>query len=102
MTRKMLTCLCLCLLWLFCSIYRELRRENTWARIHLVPLLLAEGDRDAYRREQAAQAREREIMKDVRGWEVSAILDWLDWRTVSGVASRAARSNVDGCRFVFG
>ncbi|KAG8713928.1 hypothetical protein FRC08_012636 [Ceratobasidium sp. 394] len=49
---------------------RELRRENTWSRIHLVPLLLAEGDRDAYRREQAAQAREREIMKDVRGWEV--------------------------------
>ncbi|KAG8744585.1 hypothetical protein FRC10_009921 [Ceratobasidium sp. 414] len=45
----------------------ELRRESAWARIHLVPLLLAEGDRDTYRREQAAQAREREIMKDVRG-----------------------------------
>ncbi|KAJ1308861.1 hypothetical protein OPQ81_004549 [Rhizoctonia solani] len=49
---------------------RELKRENTWARIYLVPLLLAEGDRDAYRREQAALAREREIMKDVRGWEI--------------------------------
>ncbi|KAF8607504.1 hypothetical protein BDV93DRAFT_466913 [Ceratobasidium sp. AG-I] len=49
---------------------RELKRENMWARIHLVPLLLAEGDRDAYRRDQAAKAREREIMKDVRGWEV--------------------------------
>ncbi|KAL5636725.1 hypothetical protein ACGC1H_000631, partial [Rhizoctonia solani] len=48
---------------------RELKRENTWARIYLVPLLLAEGDRDAYRREQAAFAREREIMKDVKGWE---------------------------------
>ena len=33
-------------------------------------MLLAEGDRDAYRREQAALAREREIMKDVKGWEV--------------------------------
>lgn len=31
---------------------------------------MAEGDRDAYRREQAALAREREIMKDVPGWEV--------------------------------
>ncbi|KAF8709343.1 GRIM-19 protein, partial [Rhizoctonia solani] len=47
----------------------ELKRENTWARIYLVPLLLAEGDRDAYRREQASLAREREIMKDVKGWE---------------------------------
>lgn len=53
---------------------RELKRENMWARIHLVPLLMAEGDRDAYRREQAARAREKEIMKDVRGWEVRAIL----------------------------
>jgi NADH dehydrogenase (ubiquinone) 1 alpha subcomplex subunit 13 len=33
-------------------------------------LLLAEGDRDAYRREQAALAREKEIMKDVTNWEV--------------------------------
>jgi hypothetical protein len=29
---------------------------------------MAEGDRDAYRRQQAALAREREIMKDVPGW----------------------------------
>jgi NADH dehydrogenase (ubiquinone) 1 alpha subcomplex subunit 13 len=35
-----------------------------------VPLLLAEGDRDTYRREQAALEREKEIMKDVKGWEV--------------------------------
>jgi len=35
-----------------------------------VPLLLAEGDRDTYRREQAALEREKEIMKDVQGWEV--------------------------------
>jgi hypothetical protein len=31
---------------------------------------MAEGDRDLYRREQAALAREKEIMKDVKGWEV--------------------------------
>ncbi|KAF9651068.1 hypothetical protein BDM02DRAFT_3091952 [Thelephora ganbajun] len=49
---------------------RELQRENVWSRIHLVPLLLAEGDRDAYRRQLAADAREREIMKDVKDWEV--------------------------------
>lgn len=34
-------------------------------------MLLAESDRDVYRREQAALAREKEIMKDVPGWEVS-------------------------------
>jgi hypothetical protein len=50
---------------------RELQREQVWSRIHLVPLLVAEGDRDAYRRQQAALQREREIMKDVKGWEVS-------------------------------
>ncbi|KAG8936730.1 hypothetical protein FRC02_012012 [Tulasnella sp. 418] len=48
---------------------RELKREKAWSRLHLVPMLLAEGDRDAYRREQAALAREKEIMKDVKGWE---------------------------------
>lgn len=53
-----------------CTLYRELQREKAWSRIHLVPLLLAEGDRDAYRRQQAALEREKEIMKDVPGWEV--------------------------------
>ncbi|KAL7425222.1 hypothetical protein Q5752_000910 [Cryptotrichosporon argae] len=48
---------------------RELRREQAWSRIHLVPLVLAEQDRDAYRRQQAALAREKEIMGDVPGWE---------------------------------
>ncbi|ORY34617.1 GRIM-19 protein [Naematelia encephala] len=48
---------------------RELKREVAWSRIHLVPLLLAERDRDEYRRSEAALAREKEIMKDVHGWE---------------------------------
>ncbi|KAI7870955.1 GRIM-19 [Spinellus fusiger] len=48
---------------------RELKRENLWARIHLVPLLTAESDRDMYRRTQAAIQREAEIMKDVEGWK---------------------------------
>lgn len=42
-----------------------------------MPLLLAEGDRDAYRRQQAALAREKEIMKDVKDWEVSLFSDTL-------------------------
>ncbi|KAJ3529495.1 hypothetical protein NMY22_g8979 [Coprinellus aureogranulatus] len=49
--------------------HRELEREKLWSRIHLVPLLMAEGDRDVYRRQQAALSREKEIMKDVPGWE---------------------------------
>jgi len=44
-----------------------------WSRIHITPLLLAESDRDVYRREQAALAREKEIMKDVPGWEASLL-----------------------------
>lgn len=34
---------------------------------------MAEGDRDAYRRQQAALAREKEIMKDVKGWVVCTL-----------------------------
>ncbi|KAH7887528.1 GRIM-19 protein-domain-containing protein [Phlebopus sp. FC_14] len=49
---------------------RELQREKVWSRIHLVPLLLAETDRDAYRRQQGALEYEKELMKDVKGWEV--------------------------------
>jgi hypothetical protein len=49
---------------------RELQREKVWSRIHLVPLLLAEGDRDAYRRQEAMLERERVIMRDVKDWEV--------------------------------
>ena len=38
-----------------------------------MPLLMAEADRDTYRRQQAAVAREAEIMKDVPGWEVRRV-----------------------------
>ena len=53
--------------------FRELEREKRWARIHLLPLLLAEQDRDTFRRDQAALAREKQIMSDVPGWEVSEL-----------------------------
>lgn len=48
---------------------RELEREKVWSRIHLIPLLQAEADRDTYRREVASKEREAEIMKDVKGWK---------------------------------
>ena len=47
----------------------ELNREKAWSRLHLVPAMLAEQDRDVYRRTLASNAREEAIMKDVPGWE---------------------------------
>lgn len=49
---------------------RELQREKVWSRIHLVPLLLAEGDRLGHELEQQSRKQEGDIMKDVKGWEV--------------------------------
>lgn len=49
--------------------FRELKRENLWSRIHLVPFLMAESDRDRFRREQANLQREKQIMEDVPDWE---------------------------------
>ncbi|KAI1463509.1 GRIM-19 [Daldinia caldariorum] len=40
----------------------ELAREKMWARIHLIPLLQAEEDRDLVRRHLADQAREKELL----------------------------------------
>lgn len=48
----------------------ELYREKTWARLYLQPVLQAEADRDAVRRHYAQIAREKEIMKDVSGFDV--------------------------------
>jgi NADH dehydrogenase (ubiquinone) 1 alpha subcomplex subunit 13 len=49
---------------------RELDRESAWTRIHLTPLLVAEADRDLYRRTKASIAREAAIMEHVQGWKV--------------------------------
>ena len=51
------------------AFHRELSREKAWSRIYLMPILMAETDRDRYRRTQAALLREKEIMEDVPGWE---------------------------------
>ncbi|KAJ4388177.1 hypothetical protein N0V93_008784 [Gnomoniopsis smithogilvyi] len=41
---------------------RELAREKMWARIHLIPALQAEEDRDQVRRHLADQAREKALL----------------------------------------
>ena len=40
-------------------------REKMWARIHLIPVLQAEEDRDMVRRVWADQAREKELLGEV-------------------------------------
>lgn len=42
--------------------FSELAREKMWSRIHLIPVLQAEEDRDLVRRHWAHQAREKELM----------------------------------------
>ncbi|KAH7327740.1 GRIM-19 [Stachybotrys elegans] len=42
----------------------ELAREKMWARIHLIPMLQAEEDRDQVRRYWADQQREKELLGD--------------------------------------
>ncbi|RDL31828.1 Uncharacterized protein BP5553_09230 [Venustampulla echinocandica] len=42
--------------------HNELAREKLWSRIHLIPLLTAEEDRDLARRHYADQAREKELL----------------------------------------
>lgn len=42
--------------------HSELAREKMWSRIHLIPLLQAEEDRDLVRRHLATQAMEKELL----------------------------------------
>jgi NADH dehydrogenase (ubiquinone) 1 alpha subcomplex subunit 13 len=42
--------------------HSELAREKMWARIHLIPLLQAEEDRDQVRRHWADKEREKELL----------------------------------------
>lgn len=43
-------------------LFSELAREKMWSRIHLIPVLQAEEDRDLVRRHLAEQAREKELL----------------------------------------
>lgn len=42
--------------------YSELEREKMWTRLHLMPILQAEEDRDQVRRHLADKAREKELL----------------------------------------
>jgi NADH dehydrogenase (ubiquinone) 1 alpha subcomplex subunit 13 len=42
--------------------FSELAREKMWSRIHLIPVLQAEEDRDLVRRHWAQEAREKELL----------------------------------------
>ena len=58
-------------------IYSELAREKMWSRIHLIPLLQAEEDRDLVRRQWADQARERELLgKETKVYHSDR---WVSW-----------------------
>jgi hypothetical protein len=54
--------------------HRELKREKAWSRIHLIPLLEAENDRDKYRRAVAEKTVEGAIMHRHKGWKVCVFL----------------------------
>ncbi|KAJ1502787.1 hypothetical protein HMI54_013906 [Coelomomyces lativittatus] len=49
---------------------RELSREKIWSRIHLIPLLQSELDRQMDRFTRQQRKLEEDIMKDVPGWKV--------------------------------
>ena len=53
--------------------FRELAREKVWARLHLIPLLEAENDRDLVRRQIAGAEREKALMSDVKGWKMGSV-----------------------------
>ncbi|KXS22196.1 hypothetical protein M427DRAFT_50544 [Gonapodya prolifera JEL478] len=63
---------------------RELRREKTWSRIHLVPILQAETDRDTVRRMDALASREAEIMQQVDGFVPGSLTDPVPGLTKEG------------------
>lgn len=44
------------------TVISELAREKIWSRLHILPLLQAEEDRDQARRFFADKARERELL----------------------------------------
>lgn len=74
----------------------ELAREKMWSRIHLIPLLTAEEDRDLVRRHYADQAREKELLgsqtspynSDRYVYHGVAVWEWRDWGTLWALANK--------------
>jgi hypothetical protein len=54
----------ICISWLYRTDHgnSELAREKMWMRIHLIPVLQAEEDRDVVRKDFARKAMERELL----------------------------------------
>ncbi|ANB12985.1 hypothetical protein AWJ20_1263 [Sugiyamaella lignohabitans] len=66
----------------------ELARERAWSRIYLQPVLEAESDRDTVRRHFARIAQEKEIMKDVPGFDAEeSVYNDKRFRTPSFIAT---------------
>lgn len=80
------------------TVYSELAREKMWARIHLIPALQAEEDRDQVRRYLADRAREKELL----GTETKVYHS--DRYVISTEAIAGCEDVLDianwGCRFV--
>lgn len=70
--------------WLTYGANSEYAREKMWARIHLMPLLQAEEDRDQVRRHYADQARAKELLgeNDIRVYYSDRYGSMIDaWKT---------------------
>ena len=75
----------------------ELAREKMWSRIHLIPLLQAEEDRDLVRRTLASKAMEKELLgaeTDIyhSGRYVSMSCDHRSAQSLISIVSSALRT----------
>jgi hypothetical protein len=80
----------------------ELAREKMWARIHLIPLLQAEEDRDQVRRYWADQKREKELLGDNTKVYNSDRCDFpltMDWVESNGLLTVKQIRATDICCF---
>jgi hypothetical protein len=70
--------------WLMIRVNSEYAREKMWARIHLMPLLQAEEDRDQVRRYYADQSRAKELLgeNDIRVYYSDRYGSMIDVRIV--------------------
>jgi hypothetical protein len=82
------------------SFRSELAREKMWSRIHLIPLLQAEEDRDVVRRHYAQQKMEEELLGKSQSvyngdryvkyeyWGFVVILDGILTSVITGLCGR--------------
>jgi len=72
---------------------RELKRETTIAKLNMIPLLVAEGDRGMIKRMYGEYEKEKLLMADVEGWEFGESVFHSDmWQTPNSIIS----SNMGG------